>query len=253
MKILRLALFTFLVFALNTAEAQLMEGQTKILASRNGEESFQLEAEVEVYSYPTDEVWVKISREVWIPTEDLIGEEFLAEDTELLDKEGDLIGKTLAELKVTEKNLVEGFRGKDRYQIIVTGFVYKSKFKDQSIPEQRVTELLEIKNKTKQKEGFLELFENLNFEKKEYDEFTAYGLYENHKSLAEDKDFRMIIIFRGSSMVVAVFTNNGHSVSAPKIKDSFEDGDQKGIYILKLPAKQKEVVEEDIRYDFIAL
>ncbi len=253
MKLLRIALFTFLMFFINTTQAQLMESQTKIMASRGGEESFQLEADVEVYSYPSDGVWAKISREAWIKKEDLIGEEFLAEDTELLDKEGELIGKTIAELKVSKKNLVEGFRGKDRYQILITGYVYKSKFKDQTIAEQRVTEILAIKNKTQQKEAFQELFEILHFEKKEYETFTAYGLFENHKTLKEDKDFRMIVIFRGSSMVIGVFTNNGHTVSAPKIKDTFEEEEQKGIYILKLPAKQKEIVEQEIRYDFIGL
>lgn len=250
---MRLVLFTFLTLSLTIGKAQIMEAKTKIMDSPKGEASFELEANVEVYSYPADGVWVKISREAWIPKQDLIGDEFLAEDTELQDKEGEKIGQTIAELKVTEKKLVEGFRGKDRYQIIISGYVYASKFKDGSIAEKRVTELLAVKNKTKQKVGFNNMFDALKFEKREYDEFTVYALYENHKSLDEEKDYRMFIVYRGSSMVVGVFTNNGHTVTAPKIKDSFEEDEQKGIYILKLPAKQKFLVEEEIRYDFLAL
>ena len=253
MKIMKFVLALTLCFIASFGNAQLMEEKTQIMDSKGGKASFELEADVKVYSYPSTGVWYKISREAWIPKDQLIADEYLAEDTELFDKEGELIGKTIAEIKLSEKKLVEGFRGKDRYQIIISGFVYGSKFKDLSSPEKRVTEILAIKNKTKQKEAFEAIFELLDFEKKEYDGFTAYGLREDHKSLNEEKDYRMLVIFRGSSMVIAVFSNNGHSVSAPKIKDSFEDGKEKGIYILKLPAKQKALVEEEIRYDFLAL
>lgn len=253
MKIMRFVLFAILTLSLSMGKAQLMEAETKIMDSPKGEASFQLEANVEVYSYPSDGVWIKVSREAWIKKEDLIGDEFLAEDTELANKEGDKIGQTVAELKVTEKKLVEGFRGKDRYQIILTGYVYGSKFKEGTVPEKRVSELLAIKNKSKQNEGFDQLYDALKFEKREYEGFTVYALYENHKSLEEEKDYRLFIVYRGTTMIVGVFTHNGHVVTAPKIKDSFEDGEQKGIYILKLPAKQKAFVEEDIRYDFLAL
>lgn len=250
---MRLILISLLFLSITICQAQLMEEKTQIMDARKGNPSFELEANVQVYAYPTDGVWNKISREAWINKEDLIGEEFLAEDTELQNKEGEVIGKIIAELKVDDKNLVEGFRGKDRYQIIITGFVYASKFKDNTMPEKRVTEILAIKNKSKQKVAFEELFDQLKFEEKEYDGFTAFGLREENKSIDEEKDYRMIIIFRGGSMVIGVFTNNGHTVTAPKIKDTFEDGEQKGIYLMKLPAKQKTMVEEEIRYDFISL
>lgn len=243
-----------LLFSLSfmSLSAQMTDELTKVLNKVKGEAVFEIEANQTLYAYPSDDGWHKVSREAWIPVADLLEDKFIGEGTELLNKDGDKIGKILKEMKVSDKRLVEGFRGKDRYVIVVEGYLFKTKFKKNSFPERRVDELLALKNRTEQVKGFKALFEQYNFVEKEYGDLTAFVMREDNKNANEEKDFRIIIIYRGSSTVYGVLTND-HRVTAPKIKATFEDDPYHGIYMYKPPAKQKALIEEEMMYDFIAL
>ena len=246
-------LLPILCLAFTGLSAQMTEDNiTKILTEPEGETKFELEPNQTLYAYASKDGWHKVSKEAWISSNDLIEDKYLAEGTKLLDKEGEKVGNVIKEMKVSEKRLVEGRRGKDRYVIILEGYLYRTKFKDGSFPERKIDELLAIKNKNTQKEGFKKLFEMYDFEEKEYGELTAFAMRETDKTVAEEKDFRVIVIYRGSTTVYGVLTN-GHTVTAPKIKATFEDGEFKGIYMYKPPAKQKAMIEEEMMYDFLAL
>lgn len=244
---------TALVFTFFTAgiSAQILEDKTKILDKPQGDPLFEIEAGQQLYSFDGDDGWYKVRKEAWIKANDLIEEEYLSEGTELRNKEGDVLGVVLTEMKVTDKRFIKGFRGKDQYVVIVEGHVFRTKIKDGTIPEKKINEILAIKNRPKQTKAFEELFELYNFEKKEYEGFNVRVMRDPNKSVNEEKDFRVIVIFRGTA-VYGVFCND-HEVTAPKIKATFEDGDFKGIYLSKPPAKQKVIIEEEMIYDFIAL
>ena len=155
-------------------------------------------------------------------------------------------------ITVKEGEKVEAFRGNDRFKAIVEGYLFKTKFKDGSVPEERITELLALKNRNEQAEGFHELFETYSFEEKKFEELTVHVYREENKTLSEDKDFRVIMIFRNETSPYAVMTND-HVVTALKIKHSWEEYDFKVIYFYKPTSTQEELVQDKILYIFMGL
>ena len=240
-----------LLMSLNIS-AQILQSNTRVLNKPQGEPAFELNEGEQLYTYPDDDGWHKVRKEAWVRAVDLIENKFLGQETNLMNKDGDKIGVVIKELKVKEKRLVEGFRDEDRYVVVLEGYLFRTKFKEGSIPEKKINELLAIKNRNTQAKGLKELFELYGFEEKEYGDFTAYAMRETNKTAAEEKDFRIIVLMRGSTSVYCVLTN-GQNVTAPKIKATFEDGDFKGIYMTKPPAKTREKIEGTIMYDFLAL
>lgn len=245
---LALNLLAFGLFGQMTIEEEI----TKVMDGPSGKIAFELEGNLEIYAYPSTTGWHKVSREAWINVDQLLEDNTISAGIELLDKDGDKIGKTVQELTVKDKRLVKGFRKSDQYVIIVEGYLFRSKFAENTMPETTVNALLANKNRSAQSQGFKDLFSLYNFEEKQYEGFTAYVMRENHKTTSVEKDFRIIIIFRGKSTVFSVICN-GHSVKAPKMKATFEEADLHGIYIFKPSTKQKALIEEDLIYDFLPL
>ncbi|MDZ7848720.1 MAG: hypothetical protein U5L96_19410 [Owenweeksia sp.] len=75
-----------------------------------------------------------------------------------------------------------------------------------------------MKNRTGQQKALEELYDTYEFEQREFDEFTVSVYREENKSLAREKDFRIIIIFRGETTPYAVITNDHDNITAPKIR-----------------------------------
>ena len=233
-------------------QAQIIEDETTVLDKPNGEALFKLNADVGVYSYDPEEGWFKIRREAWITPSDLPDEKYLYPGTVLKDEGGKKIGEVLKEVKIRDKRKLDGYRGDDRIIVVLEGYVFKTKIKDGTVPEDKVNELLAEKNRSVQTAGFQELFDMYDFEQKEFDEFTAYALREKHKTAAEEQDFRMIVVFRGETSVFAVITND-HAVTAPKIKDEYDDPPFHILYLYKPPSSQKDLIENTILYNFLSL
>jgi hypothetical protein len=248
---MRFLLSLLLITTTVALQAQVLDGKTKVLNEPQGDPLFELNAGEKLYSYTDDEGWYKVRKEVWLEPNDLIEEEYVSEGTELKTKEGEKIGICLKELKVAEKRLIKGFRGKDRYVVILEGHVFRTKIAEGSIPELKISALLQEKNRSKQKAGFEALYEQYDFEKKEYGQFNVAVMREENKTAKEEKDFRVIIIFRGSTVLGVIC--NDHEVTARKVKSIYEDGSFKGIYLTKPTDKQRALIEDEILYDFLAL
>ncbi len=246
------ALLGFLCVLQMMGYAQKMEEDTKVLSKIQGEPLFMLNANEYVYSYEPDGGWYKIRLEVFVSPEEVVDDEVIVTGTSLLNKEGEEIGKALTEVKIVEGKAEKVYRGKSKYRAILEGYVYKTKFADGSRPEDRVSELLAIKSRTEQMEGYKELFKEYGFEERKFDDLTAYAYLEQGKTLSEDKDFRMIIVFRGEETVYAILTND-QTVTAPKVKLTWEDGSFKAIYMYKPTTAQAEAIQDEIMYTFIAL
>ncbi|MGB0176484.1 MAG: hypothetical protein ACPF9D_04915 [Owenweeksia sp.] len=250
MKKLAITLFLLMGTLLN---AQILEEETKVLDEPSGEPLFKLNSELAVYTFEPENGWYKCRREAWVGLADLPDEKYLYPGTVLKNKEGVKIGEVLKEIKIKDKRKVDGFRGEDRYIVILEGYIFKTKIKNGTSPEERVTELLAIKNRTQQYAGFEELFTLYDFEEREFEDLTAHVMREKHKTAQEEKDFRMIIIFRGETSVYAVITNDHGNVTAPKIKEESDDPPFHVIYLYKPPASQKDLVENTILYTFLGL
>ncbi len=233
--------------------AQFTEEKVKVLDAIQGEALFSLEGELELYSFADEDGWYRVRREVYLKPGDIVEDKFLETGTELLNKSGEVIGECLQRVKLVESRKLEGFRSKDRFQAIVEGYLFKTKLADNSLPEKRVEDLLSERNRTVQQEGFQQLFEALKWEKREFEDLNAYVYREQHKTLSEEKDFRIVVIFKGEASPYAVITKDHDNISPPKIKAEWEDGPYRIIYFYKPTASQEDLVQNTILYTFLAL
>lgn len=232
--------------------AQLIEDKVKVLDAERGNPLFELESEVPVYSYQPEGGWYKVRKEAYVKPGQLADEKYLAPETELRNKDGELIGKTLEEVKVVEARQEKSFRGDADYRVILEGYLFKTAFADGSSPEEQVSQLLEIKNRTEQQEGFRGLFDLYEFEEREFEDLTVYAMREQGKTLAEEKDFRLIMIFRGQTPY-AVISNDHDNISAPKVKQEWSQEPFRILYFYKPTSSQAALIQDQILYTYLAL
>lgn len=248
----KFALFTLLLLA-SVLHAQIIEDDgTEVLDEIRGEALFRLDAGADVYSYRPEGGWYKVRKEVYVKPSEVIDDEVLPAGTKLKDEDGNEIGEVLREMEIVEGKIVDGFRSDDPYRAILEGYLFKTKFEDNSIPEARISEILGIKNRTEQQRQFSELREYYDFEKRVFEDLTAYVYREENKTAADEKDFRLIVLFRGETSPYAVITND-HEVTAEKIKVESDLYPYRVIYFYKPPTRQKQLVEEQILYTYLAL
>lgn len=238
------------LLATQLLQAQLTEEKTAFAEKPRGEAAFELERGQSFYSFEGDGGWYKARKEVYFTAADFADKELMA-GRKLLNKEGEVIGKSILPLKLYEIDTIEAFRGENSYRGIIQGYVFKTNIEEGSIPEEEISKIFELKSRNEQQERFETLWDLTNAEEKSYGDLTAYIIREDNRTVAEHKDFRLIMIFRGSTSPYAVISN-GHTVSAPKVKDNWEDGDFKITYFYKATDKQRAVMD-DILLDNLAL
>jgi len=238
------------LLATQLLQAQLTEEKTAFAESPRGEKAFELERGQSFYSFEGDGGWYKARKEVYFNAADFADKEILA-GRKLRNKEGEVIGKSILPLKLYEIDTIEAFRGEDSYRGIIQGYIFKTNIEERSIPEEEISQIFELKSRNEQQERFEALWDLTNAEERSYDDLTAYIIREDNRTVSQQKDFRLIMIFRGSTSPYAVISN-GHSISAPKIKDNWEDGDFKITYFYKATEKQRAVMD-DILLENLAL
>jgi hypothetical protein len=238
------------IAGLHALNAQVTEELTSFAERARGEKSFELRQGEHFYSYEGDDGWYKARKEVYFSAGDFADKQLL-EGRKLSNKDGDIIGKTLLPLKLYEIDTIEAFRGESTYRGIIQAYVYTTNIEERSIPELEIADIFKLKNRNEQQERFKALWQLHGAEEKSYGDLNAFVIFENNRTSREEKDFRVIMVFRGSTSPYAIITN-AHSISAPKVKDSWEDGEFKITYFYKATAKQKEVME-NILLDNLAL
>lgn len=248
--------FFLLLFSLwaGTLPAQTTDrAGTEVLDAIRGEPLLELKADLELYSYAPEDGWYRVRREVYVDPAAVRDSQYLAEGTELRNQEGESLGRCLREVKVAEGAYTRPYRGKQRFRAIVEGYLFKTKLKDGSAPEAKVEKILALKNRTDQQEAWRELFDRYAFEERQFDEFTVRVFREQQKTLQEEKDFRLILIFRDGSTPYAVITNDHDNLEVPRSKMETKQGPFRIQYFYKPPSRQQELIEDRILYTYLAL
>lgn len=230
-------------------DAQILDEKAGFGEEARGEAIFELERGQHIYTYEPDGGWYKARKMVYLKPMD-ISDGRLSAGALFYNKEEEPIGKALQAVKLFEIDTIEGFRSDDRIKAVVQGYIFETKLEDGSVPEEKISEILAIKNRTEQQELFDELFEANQGVSEDVDELEARVIYETDKVSSEEKDFRVIVVFRGSTPYAVI--TNGHSVEIEKVKEFWEDGDFKIYYFYKASASQKQKVE-DLIFTFLAL
>ncbi len=227
------------------------EEKTKVLDKIQGEPIFVLQEGEKLFSYEPEEGWYKVRKMVRLELSDVEGK-LVNPSAVLRNTNGDSIGYSITELRVKEIKKIDEFRGDGWYEAILEGYLFKTKIKENSIQEKELSKVLAIRNRTEQPDAFRALAQANNMEERKFGDLTAYVSREENKTLGEEKDFRLIMIFRNGSMPFAVLTNK-HTVEIEKIKTEWEDGDYKVQYISKPNKDQQETIQNTILYTFLAL
>ena len=234
--------------------SQLIEDEaTEVLDEVRGKALFELDEEVEVYSFEPEDGWYRIRREVFVDPELMDEEGVIPKNTDLMDEDKKLIGRTLEDVKVLEGEEIRKQRGQRPYHGIIEGYVFKTKLKDDSAPEDWISKILENKNRTQQAAELEVLYDTYEFEERKFDEFTVRVMREHHKTLNTEKDFRIMIVFRGETTPYAIISNDHSNVSAPKVKMTGGEEPFTILYMYKPPARQQELIEDTILYTYLAL
>ena len=248
---MRILFFALFALSLGNLAGQVLEEKSAVLQAKRGTPSFELNKGENLYSYEPDAAgWYKVSKVVYLKMGSNAEKTVLA-GSKLYNKNEELIGETLAEIEAKELDTIEGFRSGDRIVATLEGYIFKTKIEEGSIPETSIAQILNNRNREEQQEQFTQLWQRHQAEKRKFGEFTAFVIRENNKTLAAEKDFRVIVIFRDGNSVFAVITNN-HTAELPKVKDTWEDGDFKISYLYKPSTSQREVIDE-ILFTFLAL
>lgn len=241
-----------LALGLQNSTAQELKTKASFSLTARGTEIFELEAGQKFYSFPVDaDGWYKIKKIVYFPASAL-SDEHLVAGSKLLDEDEKVIGKTLEDVRVYEIDTIEQFRGEDRLRGVIRGYIFRTKLKAESVPEEVIGEILVEKNRNLQQARFAELWHLHNAEKRKFGGgLIAYAIRAKNESTRPEQDFRVIVVFRGETMPYAVITNN-QDVKLPKVKEEWEEGSLKVQSLFKTSPAQKEEIEK-IMYSFLAL
>lgn len=240
-----------LLLALGSLSAQVLEEKTQILEKPRGEALFSLERGESLYSYqPDEDGWYKVRKLAYLAPSALSGKT-LSAGTVLYNKDEEKIGAILQPVKAEQIDTLEVFRGEDRPMVILEGYVFKTKIEDGSIPEQRVASILAMRNRNEQREAFAELWQEFDAEEREFDRLIAQVIREKNRHIQEEQDFRLIVLFRGSSIYAII--SKDHEIEVGKTKAQVSEGPFTIYYFYKPTDSQKKLVEEQILYTFLAL
>lgn len=247
---MRFVFLCFLSLVVFQTKAQFLEEQAQFSVRARGEAAFELKGGEHIYTYQGVDGWYKSRKMVYLKAADIADGQLRAGAT-LHNEEEEAIGKSILDLKLYDLDTIEAFRGEDFYRAVIQGYIFETKLEDGSVPEEQLGKIMATKNRSQQQEMFAELWSDTKAENEDEDEYNVWVVYEENKTTREDKDFRLIMVFRGKATPYAVITND-HEVELPKVKDVWEDGEFKIQYLFKASASQKEKIESLI-YKYLAL
>lgn len=201
-------ILSFLLFAGGVSQAQILTKNSQVKDKPDGSTILSLNEQQEVYSFDPEDGWFKIRKIAWVPRSSIDEEGTIQPGTELSNWEGQPVGKTIEEVKAIENRPGKERQTRDRVEVVVEGYLYKFNIDRTTIPEEEVFEFL---NKDKRNQRFdimKPLMDTFGFEEENAGDLKVMVLLEKNRTLAPDKVFRMMLIFRGESMLVAALTRD---------------------------------------------
>lgn len=246
---MRYLLYFFSFLLSYSGSAQLIEGPENVLDSVLGKPVFELKDSLRVYTYQPMDNWYRLSVVAVVKNEDLQGTTLSAGAT-LEDAEGEPIGKTLAEIEVKETKTVDKRAYRKKTFVRLEGWLYRTKFHRNTIPEERLAAIFNARKKAGQTSAIEEMVEVNGFEKFEEGDYLLYVKSEENVSLETEKDFRMILVYRGSSLFCVI--TNRQEFEPGKYKDLKKEGPYTFTYFQRAPDKIHEEIR-DLMYDHVAL
>jgi len=230
--------------------AQTLDEKTSILAKKRGTQAlFELHKGESLYSFAQDEGWYKIRKKVYLPQGVLTGQNIPAE-TPLLDANDQEIGRTLSNCEAVEIDTIEAFRRDPQIVAVLEGYVFKTKIEENSVPEEYLQQALNQKSYRDQKEMLAQMEVSFALQEAKSKTLTARVLLPKNYALGEEQDFRLILLYRGSTLYGII--SHQHRLEAPKVKLRVDDSPFHTLYFFKPSESQMKEVE-DLLYSYLTL
>lgn len=228
---------------------QVLEEKTEIKDEPRGEAVWELQQGQRLYAGAPEGSWYPVRKKVRARMEAWDGTE-LQGGAELLNEEGQEIGRILDPWPLVEVDTVDPFR-KDPYLMgIIEGWVFETKWVEGSLLEPEVERILDLRNRRDQREQLDELLEEYAAEEREFEEFTARVIREENRHLGEEQDFRLIVVMRGSQVFALI--SKDAPLRLPREKDHWQEGNIHITSASNVRDDQQKLLEE-IAYTYLAL
>lgn len=249
---MKIILSTLLVSFGALLMAQTLEEKVRLKKSPRGEDLIELNGGLAVYTEASStDGWYRVNRIAYLPMPMLQEGQMVAAGQILSNEEGEKIGEVLQAVKAKEVDTLKGFRSDDRVRVVLEGFLFKTELADGSILEEEMSEILTLRNRSEQQERLEVLFRKYAADEEHFEPFDAFAIRKEQASLREQDDFRMIVVFRGSSIYAVLSKDHQVEVEKTKLREEKIDGIEV-LYFYKPSEAQKEVIEE-IMYTYLAL
>lgn len=133
------------------------------------------------------------------------------------------IGEILIETKVVETRPSDILRWKKYVWVRFEGAVSNKRIYYKSLPEKKLESLLQEKASGNLYNRLQPFFKTYEFDKDEEEGFSVYTYWDHDITTEKEKPYRLIVIFRGESVLYCVITG-GAKFDLPKMKDQRENG-----------------------------
>ena len=251
MNLKNVSLFSLLLLGW-LVSAQTTDSETELTDPSGKVDLFQLRPDVSVCELPQGNGFYTVHLVAFVQKMDFV-DGILSEGSLLFNEDLDTIGKTFAEIEDVPDSIWDMRRFRGYRQIELTGRLHKTRFHSSSIPEIEYGDILKTKSRTAQEARLEALFESLDFEEREEEDFTFMIKRQTGRALkyyGDREPFRMIIVLRGSRPY-CVITSANIPFEAPKIKNQKEESPYRFYYFQKARPEIHERIR-DVMYDYVS-
>jgi len=245
---------TAIIFLLlsHFAFAQILRHETAFYDKINGDTIFTLADSTKIYLDNIKDSWYPAKVVVLVDKENWNAEDSTVNaGATIYDADKNEIGKTMVDLKPTGSRLEDKRKYRKHVWVSLSGYVYNRNVHYKSIPEKGLEKILNAKSRGGLHEKLVDYFEEYGFEKTETDNYTYWVYIDENATVATEKPYRVIVVFRSETSLYCVVTNE-KPFEMEKQKAYKENGAGNFYFVSKPTEKTFEEITDQV-YFYIPL
>ncbi len=242
---------TFLLLC-HFAFAQMLRNETTFYNKIKGDSIFTLADSSKVYLDHVKNSWYPAKAVVLVDKINWNAEDSMVNaGATIYDADKNEIGKTMVDLKATGSRLEDKRKYRKHVWVSLSGFIYNRNVHYKSIPEKGIEKIINAKSRGGLHEKLVAYFEDYGFKKVETSNYTYWVYIDGNASVAVEKPYRVIVVFRGETSLYCVVTNQ-RPFEMEKLKAYKENGAGNFYFVSKPTDKTFEEITDQV-YFYIPL
>lgn len=244
-------IYHFLILLVSSfgISAQITLKDAALHTQAGGPKIMDLGEGMHLYTGAADGSWFYARGSFMVLQTDVEGEQ-IASGAEIFDMKGQSLGNIGVSVKVVEKAQALGRKHRDKWVVILEGYVLKTRLKEDSHPELALEQILQSKGQINDEiNQWIKTFKAKRFDK---DGQIQYVIYEENYTLEDEKSFRIILHYKDASRLMAVTTHR-QKLHLPKVKFYVEDQEFHHYFPASKPTDKDLQLIKDISLSYQAL